>query len=129
MAFNHPDDWQYIRVRGMGLIHALVCPHFNGETAGIKRREAFREMMLKHSDIGIAIDGSCALEIFDDKYRVITSKSGAGAYRIIRRGRELSMEGIVKIMEFKPIDSLLQPEGSKNDLTAIRQRNMRCNQT
>jgi dipeptidase E len=31
MAFYHPGDWSYIRVKGMGLIDSLACPHFDGE--------------------------------------------------------------------------------------------------
>ena len=34
MAFYRSDSWRYIRVRGMGLIDALVCPHFDGESLG-----------------------------------------------------------------------------------------------
>ena len=30
MAFYRSDSWRYIRVRGMGLIDTLVCPHFAG---------------------------------------------------------------------------------------------------
>ena len=109
MSFYHPEDWQYVRVRGMGLIDALACPHFDGETDGIARREAFQQMMLKHSNLGIAIDNCCALEIVDDGYRVITSRKGAGAYRLIRGRNELSIERIVEKREYVPIETLLQP--------------------
>ena len=30
MAFKRSDSWRFIRVRGMGLIETLVCPHFAG---------------------------------------------------------------------------------------------------
>ena len=35
MAFYHPGDWSYIRVKGMGWIDSLACPHFDGETGGV----------------------------------------------------------------------------------------------
>ena len=37
MSFYHPDSWQYIRVRGMGLIDALACPQLR---RGVARRQA-----------------------------------------------------------------------------------------
>ena len=111
MSFYDPDNWQYIRVRGTGFIDALACPHFNGETASVQRIEAFKQMVLKHSDVGIAIDGNCAIEVVDDGYRVITSKDGAGAYKFLKRCGEVSLERNVQREEYEPIDTLLQPEG------------------
>ena len=109
MSFYRPDNWHYIRVRGMGLIDALGCPHFDSETGG-ERRQAFRQMVRKHSDVGIAIDDNCAIEVVDDTYRVITSQPGAGAYKILNRGGELTVERIVQREEYEPIASLLQAE-------------------
>ena len=110
MAFYHPDSWRPVRVRGMGLIDALACPHFDGETAGVERRQAFRQMVRKHSDVGIAIDDNCAVEVVDDTYRVITSRAGAGTYKILNRREELSVERIVQREEYEPIAVLLQTE-------------------
>ena len=39
--------------------------------------------MRKHAGLGLtAIDDHCALEIIDDTFRVITSREGAGAYKL-----------------------------------------------
>ena len=94
----------------MGLIDALVCPHFDGEIAGVERRQSFLQMVRKHSDVGIAIDDNCAIEVIDDTYRVITSKVGAGAYKLLNRGGELSMEQIVQREKYVPLAALLQSE-------------------
>ena len=110
MAFYHPGCWRYIRVRGIGLIDALVCPHFDGETNGVNRGEAFRQNVRKHSDVGLALDDNCAIEIVDDAYRVITSQPGAGAYKLANRHGELSIEQIVQREEYEPIAVLLQRE-------------------
>ena len=107
MAFYRPDSWRYIRVRGMGLINALACPHFNGESLGVKRKEAFEKNLLKHSGVGIAIDDNCAIEVVDGMYRVITSRMGAGAYKLLSRGGELTTERIVQKEEYEPMDLLL----------------------
>ena len=108
MAFYRPDSWRYIRVRGMGLIDALVCPHFDGESLGMKRREAFEQTVRKHSGVGVAIDDNCAIEVVDGMYRVITSRVGAGAYKLLGRGGELTTERIVQKEEYEPIDRLLE---------------------
>ena len=100
-------SWRYVRVRGMGLVDALVCPHFDGESVGVKRGEAFRQNVRKHSDVGLALDDNCAIEVVDDTYRVITSQRGAGAYKLVNRRGELSIERIVQREEYEPIAALL----------------------
>ena len=108
MSFYHPDSWQYIRVRGMGLIDALACPHFDGGSLGVKRREDFERTVRKHSGVGVAIDDNCAMEVVDAMYRVITSRVGAGAYRLIGSGGALTTERIVQKEEYEPIAQLLE---------------------
>ena len=104
MSFYHPDSWRYIRVRGMGLIDALVCPHFGG----VARRQSFEQMVRKHSGVGIAIGDNCAIEVVDGMYRVITSKEDTGAYKLLSVSGELSTERIVQKEEYEPIGLLLQ---------------------
>ena len=110
MAFYQPDRWRYVRVKGMGLIDALVCPHFDGEAAGVERRLNFQQMVQKHSDVGIAIEDNCAIEVVGDSYKVITSKAGAGAYKLLNRRGEFSIGRIVQREEHEPIAVLLQAE-------------------
>ncbi len=110
MAYYQSDSWRFIRVRGMGLIDALVCPHFDGEIAGVERRQAFQQIVRKHGDVGIAIDDNCAIEVVDATYRVITSKAGAGAYKLLNRGGEVTMEQIAQREAYEPIAALLRSE-------------------
>ena len=75
----------YIKVKGLGFINALACTHYNVEK---DRRKSLKDMMKKEKIFGIALDNCAALEIIDDKYRVITSKPGANAYKVYwREGR------------------------------------------
>ena len=110
MAFYDPNCWRYIRVRGIGLIDALVCPHYNGEAAGVERRQPFEEMVQKHANVGIAIEDNCAIEVVDGTYRVIASQKDAGAYKLLRRGEEVTIERIAQKEEYAPIDPLLHTE-------------------
>ena len=108
MSFYSPDDWRYIRVKGMGLIDATACPHYDGETAGVKRRDQFQKMVKRRRDVGIAIDNHCALEVVDGCYRVITSRAGAEAYRVYSRRGEVISIPIQEHSEFAPLSELLQ---------------------
>lgn len=110
MEFYSPESWRYIRVRGIGLIDALCCPHFGSDTAGVKREQDFRQMVLKHSDVALAIDDRCALEVVDDNYRVISSQADAGVYKLTKRRGELSIRRIEQKEEYEPIDGLLRKD-------------------
>jgi dipeptidase E len=108
MSFYDPHDWQYINVRGMGLIHAIHCPHYNSMTRGVPRRHDFRKMIAKTGGVGIAIENNCAIEFIDGRwYRVLTSKSYANAYRVYRHRGKVISERIPKREELAPLDSLL----------------------
>ena len=108
MSFYHPDDWSYIRVRGMGFVEALACPHYDSATAGAPRRDDFHAMFLKHSGVGIAIDDFCALEVVDDAYRVITSREGAGAYKLTKHRGRITEHPIPQHEDYRPLAELLR---------------------
>ena len=108
MASYHPDNWSYIRVKGMGFIDALGCPHYDSATAGVEREQDFQQMVRKHSEVGVAIDNNCAIEIIDDTYRIITSQDSAGAYKLYKQRSELAIERIEQNEDYAPIAGLLQ---------------------
>jgi len=87
MSFYNPRKWNYIKVRGLGLVKGIHCPHYNSETRGVPRRKDFREMIRKTGGVGIAIENNCAIEFVDGRVeKVIRSKTYARAYRVVRRG-------------------------------------------
>ncbi len=93
-----------IKVRTLNFINALCCPHYHTEA---DRRPHLRELMKKTSGIGIALDNCCAIEIIDDNYRIITSKSDAGAYKVYYKKENFHEEPIEINKEFSPIENLL----------------------
>ncbi|HYL93526.1 MAG TPA: peptidase E [Alphaproteobacteria bacterium] len=108
LAFYNPKNWKYINVSGMGLIEGIHCPHYNSRTLGEPRRKLFREMIGKVGGVGIAIQDNCALELMDGKfYRVITSKSYSGAYKVYRKRGQVLAEKIPQETRFTPIHLLL----------------------
>ena len=98
-------DAALIRVTGLGLVNALFCPHYDFEK---NRKPNLKKMMQKVPGIAIAVDNCCAIEILDDKYRIISSKSSANAYRVYwSRGRFFE-ETIKKKEAFTPVMDLLK---------------------
>lgn len=106
MSFYHPDDWNYIKVMGLGLLKGIHCPHFNGETRGIKRRKNFSNFMKKYSAVGIAIDNHCAMEFIDGKYKVLIAKKDRKAYRVFKKRNKIIIVEIPKKNNYMPISPL-----------------------
>ena len=108
MAFYHPERWSYVRVKGMGLIDATGCPHYDGDTDGVPREEDFQQMTSKYPEVGIGIDNQCALEVVDDSFRVITSRDGPGAYKIYKQRGGLVTQRLEASASFAPVAELTQ---------------------
>jgi dipeptidase E len=107
MSFYNPKKWKYIKVRGLGLIKGIHCPHYNSMTRGIPRRRHFRDMIRKTGGIGIAIENNCAIAFIDGRFfKVITSKSYSRAYRIYKANGEVIAEQIRQQNQLAPIESL-----------------------
>lgn len=102
MSFYHPDDWEYIRVKCLGLLPFTACPHYDGEN----RDKNFQALIAREGGIGIALDDCAAFEVIDDQYRIITSRDGAGAYRVGRVRGQAVQTPIPMQPSFQPIDSL-----------------------
>lgn len=69
---------QKLSRRQLGLLPFTACPHYDGEG----RDRNFQAMIARDDGIGIALDDCAALEVIDDQFRIITSRDGAGAYRV-----------------------------------------------
>ncbi len=94
----------YIKIRGMNLVDALFCPHYDVEA---DRKPALKEMMKKSRGFAIAIDNCGAIEIVDDTYRIISSKNEANAYRVYWKKGEFHEEVIGQEQVFRPLRTLL----------------------
>jgi len=101
--FTDPDA-DLIRVKGLGLINALHCPHYNIEAY---RRPDLKKMMRKTSGVAIALDNCSAIEVVDDKYRIILSKKTANAYKVYWKKNKFYEEIIRKDKKFNLLSELL----------------------
>jgi dipeptidase E len=110
MSFYNPQKWEYINVKGLGLIRGIHCPHYDGMTRGVPRRKHFRDMIRKTGGVGIAVENNCAIEFIDGKsYRVIRSKADARAYRVYKSGGEVVVEQIRWQKGLAPVELLADP--------------------
>lgn len=101
--FANPNA-DLIKVAGLGLINALNCPHYNIEAY---RKADLKKMMKKTSGVAIAMDNCCAIEVVDDKYRIIASKKSANAYKVYWKANKYYEDIIKKEKELKPLNQLL----------------------
>lgn len=94
-------SWNFIKVRGLGWFNFTFCPHYHFE----KREKDFRKMIDRDGGIGLAFDNKTAIEIIDNKFRILKSNNRARAYRLFRRnGMIITAE--LKSEEFKLLSVL-----------------------
>ena len=93
------------KVKGLGFIDALICPHYDVEK---HRRPSLKAMMKKHRGVAIALDEYCALVVEDDSYRVLASIEGRKAYRVFWKNGEYIEEELVPSKQFQPLGPLLK---------------------
>ena len=98
---------EYNLLEGLGFINALHCPHYNSEA---NKKEILKSLMKKLEEpiVAIAIDNCAAIEIIDDRYRIISSKKSANAYRTYWMDQIYYEEKIPKTKEYLNLNSLIQ---------------------
>lgn len=100
---NNPKA-DYIKVRGLGLIPALHCPHYHQEKNRIPQ---LKKIMRKTRGVAIALDDCAALEIVDDSYRIIVSNTKARAYKVYWKGGRFFEEPIAATEELQPMRDII----------------------
>lgn len=99
------NSTQLIRVTGLGLYQALLCPHFDSEA---HRRQDLKRMMQQTPKlVAIALEDSAAIEIVGTGYRIIKSKASAKAYRVYWKGGIYHQETIITGDKYRPLSELL----------------------
>ncbi len=94
-------SWNFIKVRGLGWFNFTFCPHYHFE----KREKDFETMINRDNGIGLAFDNKTAIEIIDDKFRILKSNKKAKAYRLFKKNGKVITEEL-KTEDFKPLSIL-----------------------
>lgn len=110
--YGHSDSQKFserrapfIRVRGLDLVPALLCPHYDKEKT---RKKSLRNIIGKTKDLAIALDNCAALEILDGRYRLLTSKTGAAGYRCYWKDKQYHEDPITSSSTFRPLQELFK---------------------
>lgn len=100
-----PGKRKPFRVTALGIIDALLCPHYDSEPV---RQPALKKIMQRTYGMNaIALDEYTGLEIVDDKYRILTAKPSAKARRIYWKAGRYVIDPIKPDKKFHKLSALL----------------------
>ena len=75
-SFTGKSEWPYIKVRGLGFIPGIFCPHLDAE----QRHKPFAAMVARHKLSGIACENQAAVYYDDTSATCIASNKVVKAY-------------------------------------------------
>ncbi|MDP3027731.1 MAG: Type 1 glutamine amidotransferase-like domain-containing protein [Nanoarchaeota archaeon] len=103
MRFGPSKNKRLIKLKGLNFIDLMLCPHYDVEK---DRRASLKKMVKKYKMPAIALDNCTALEIIEDKYRIIKSEREANAYMIYIKNSKVIEEKILSKKEFSSLENL-----------------------
>jgi dipeptidase E len=103
-SLNDPNV-KFMKLSGLGFINASHSPHYDFEP---HRKAGLKEMMKKTFGIALALENCSALEFIDGKYRIITSKKTARAFKVYWNKNQFFEEIIKQEKEMKPFAELIK---------------------
>ena len=99
---NNPGEQRdHAQIRGIGLIPAIHCPHYNE-----KGRTGFDDMMKTEMIPGIAIEDNCAMVIKDDTYKIVKSNGNKKAY-LLKNNSGVVNKFELTAIGFSPLATIL----------------------
>lgn len=101
--FGPKKSNELIRLRGLGFIPYIGCPHYDVEKS---RRPFLKKLIKEKGGFAIALENCSALEVVDNRYRIITSSPDAHAYRVFRRNNKVIEEPLPNDRRFRSLDML-----------------------
>ncbi len=102
--FADESNKTLIKVAGLDYVDALICPHYDVEK---HRQPELKNMMRKTRGIAIALENCTAIEVVDDKYRILTSMKNKNAWKVYWHNGNYIKEKLVKNTDCLPLSDLL----------------------
>lgn len=96
-------SWEYIAVRGLGLVDIVMCPHFNADA---DRQTAAVSIARRRRRSVLGLDDSTALEIVDQSWRILSARDGSRAHLVDRSG---AVHARPPSTAFRPLRDLSNP--------------------
>ncbi len=103
LKFGSSNSNKLIKIKGIGLIDLMACPHYNVEK---NRIPSLKRMIKKSGGIAIALENCSALEVVGKEYRIITSLRAAKAYLLYKKNLNIIEEELLILKEFRPLEEL-----------------------
>ena len=91
LAYTGRKDWSYIKVKALGIVPGLYCPHLDGE----KRHVSFKKMVLRERMTGIACDNFAAVH-YDGSASVCLSVRRTAKVHVYQR-----VNGRISVRSFR----------------------------
>lgn len=102
--YSNPGDRTLIRVRGLEFVDLLLCPHYDTER---HRRPGLDAMMRVTPGVAVALENNAALEVLDDRWRILASQPGKRAFRVSAMGGRVRREPLTASVAWRPLAQLL----------------------
>lgn len=80
-----------IKLRGLNYAPLMVCPHYDVEKS---RRSSLKKMIKEKGGVAIALENCTALEILDNKCRILISSRKSRAYKLYKQNGKVIEEKI-----------------------------------
>ena len=100
------DNFKPKLIKGLGLIKGIAQVHF--ETLDEIEKNTVLKLSTKKNLPLYGFDNCSAIEIVNDKYKIITSNGEANAYKIYWKNGKYHEEIIAQKKTFSPLDELLK---------------------
>lgn len=94
----------FIVVDGLGIIDAVVCPHYNEITRDVD----FNFRVERTTGVGIALDNNAAIEFKGDLFKSHTTTPEAHVYKIYNSGQGVVKEVLKSTDGYKSVVELLK---------------------
>lgn len=98
-------DWDYVAVRGLGLIEVALCPHYDADP---RRPAAAVRIAARTRRPVLGLDDCTALEVVDGGWRVISTREGSCAHLVGPTG---DVQDLVAATSFRPLHDLIREPG------------------
>ena len=91
--------WKYIRVRGLGFVRGMLCPHHDMvQSNGELRADDFEGMLRRNRhSVGVCVEDQAAVVIDGDSFHVVAAD---GKSKVLRKRVEKG--GSISSVVFKP---------------------------
>ena len=103
--FANNSNKTLIKVSGLDYVDALICPHYDVEK---HRQPALKLMMKKTPGIAIALENGTAIELVDDRFRILSSLKNKNAWKVYWHKGRFYKEKLEKDQDFLALTDLLR---------------------